>query len=440
MGTGKTVTALGKIVTWMNTGLIKRTLIVSPLSVIPAWANDISRFTDLTFTIVKGGLKQKIDAIERSKAPIMLISYDTIPGRKTSQGLILSTLLKKKFDFIICDEVTYIKSRWANRTQAVTYLCDHIPYHLFLSGTPITNDPTSIITIYRALDKGETFGRNFFMARRRFFIDVGWPYPKWVIKHSMKEEVTKRVYSKAVRVTKDECLDLPPKIFLPRYIELNEAQAQAYSTVASELRKQIEIEGEKISIPTVLTKLVKLAQITSGFLYTEDKTIELGRTKIKLLNELLQNELYDHTKIVVFSRWSKEISMVVEEMSKEWECLVLDGSVPEKQRGLLIKSFQESNRKHIFISNIDVGKFGITLSASSVAVYLSLSFSVEAWLQSQDRIHRISQTKKCLYIPILASGTIDTYIYNSLRKNLEIAKAILDWKELVRVLQNNPGG
>ncbi len=171
-GTGKSATALGKFSILYRDGLAKKLLIVCPLSVIEAWAIEIQKHTYFNFTKLVKGLDNNIRLLGEN-SQIFLITYDSIPGRKSSTlGILLEKLIGARFNMIIVDEATYIQSFSALRTKALTLLCENIKYSLFLSGTPVTNDATKILTIYKLMDDGETYGSNIFRSRNNYFMNV----------------------------------------------------------------------------------------------------------------------------------------------------------------------------------------------------------------------------------------------------------------------------
>ena len=432
-GIGKSLIALSKVDILKNLNLVHKILIICPKTVMVTWAVEIEKHTNLSYTTLTGSVESKINRLKDDKSDIFIITYDSIPGRKTTRGLLFRAIGMSSFDFLICDEVPMIKNREAMRTVPIILFSDLIPQKLFLSGTPVTNDMTSILTIYRALDGGKTFGKNFFSARNRYFKNIGVYFPNWIIKETMKDEFTKKLYSIAVRVTKEECLDLPPKVWSSRYTDLSKEQREYYYPIADDIWKHLYTEQGEINIKSTLDKIGKLSQITSGFLYTkEGGTFFFGSNpKLELLG-LVINEFSNDEKIIVCCRWRAEIKLI-----EEWCCanniLYASLSGETENRRSIISKFQDGDAR-IFICNISVGKYSLTLTAASTIIYYSMGFGIEEFVQFSDRIHRISQTKTCLYIPLLIHNGIDEYIYNSINKKLDTIQAIVD-PELERVLK-----
>jgi SNF2 family DNA or RNA helicase len=431
-GTGKSLIALAKISMLKQAGVLDKVLVVCPRSVIDVWKKEIEKHTDLTSISLTGSLQDKMDMLEK-EADIYILCYDSIPGRKNTLGKMLMALQNKYFDFLIGDEVTHIKSYTALRTQAVTLLCDSISKVLFLSGTPISNNPSSIFTLYRALDS-RIFGTNFFRARGYYFQNHGGKFPDWRIRPEMQDELTRRMYQIAVRVKKDECLDLPSKVWLPRYTDLKADQKSLYTPIAQDLLKHITLPAGRIDIKNAMTKMSKMSQITSGFLYTtKDTAIFTSNPKLDLLNEVLDEVGSD--KVVIYTRWKEDLSMIVGLLKKRrMRHLTIESTT--KDRGKVVTFFQTMPKYRALVSNVSTGGYALTLTASHYIIYYDFNFSIIDFLQSQDRIHRIGQTKTCFYIPLLVKSSIDEYIYESLMKKVDIAKGISDKEGINRLKEN----
>lgn len=438
MGTGKTLTALAKIAHLIAKGEIKNVLIVCPMSAITSWALEIEKHSNLSYRPLLGQLFEKGELLtEYPNEDIYLTSYDSTPGRKRTKDILLNALLSFRFDMIVCDEVTFIKNYDTLRFRAVLQLCDQAEYVLFLTGTPISNRPDSIFNIYRALDKGETFGVNYFRARNKYFTDVGYAFPLWVMKETMKDELTHKIYLKAIRIRKDECLTLPPKILSPRYCNLSDEQNKVYIPVADELLKRFKVGEHRFRITTPLVKLSKLSQICSGFMY-DNKGVAVymkDNAKAELLKDVLE-EIGDE-KVIIFTRWREDQRIVEGVLGQHATYRILSGETRDRKE--VIRAFQEDPKVRVLVSNIAVGGYAITLTASAYAIYYSLNFALTDWLQSQDRIHRVGQTKVCQYIPLLCNGTVDTYVFKALGKKKDLSTSIVD-PELLSELVSSLGG
>jgi len=435
-GVGKSLIALSKLAILSDLGLVHKTLIVCPKTVMLTWGIELKKHTNLTYTMLTGSFDNKIDEIYRSlehPTDVYIMTYDSLPGRENTRGLLLKAIVETNFDFLIGDEATLIQNRESQRARALTLLGDFIPQKLFLSGTPITNNPTSIFSIYRALDGGKTFGKNFFASRNKYFKNVGSFFPQWVPKELMQEELSKKMYSIACRVTKEQCLDLPEKVWSSRYMEMSEEQREFYSPIAQGIIKNLETTSGNIKIQSTLDEIGKLSQILSGFIYTQDRPYYFDPCpKLELLEDVIK-EFPEDEKIIIYCRWREEINILSSwAKSNKYSYVAMDGSTNDKDRAKYVDLFQNSDIK-LFICNIAVGKFSLTLTSSSTIIYYSMGFGIEEFIQSSDRIHRMTQNKTCLYLPLLTNHGMDEYIYDSVSRKVKIAQAITDPEFLRRL-------
>lgn len=432
-GTGKSLTALGKFAVLRYAKLAYTMLVVCPLSVMGTWASEISKHTDFSYYILRGTLEDKVRMLHEC-GDVFIVTYDSLRSQSTYEDYtLLKYILDRHFGFIVCDEATMVKSWRAQRTRALTELCDRIPASLFLSGTPVTNDPTSIFTIYRAMDGGRTFGRNQWSARNTFFHNVGWRYPKWELRPEMFEKLQERLYTRAIRVTKEECLDLPPKIFTPRYCWLEGEQAKVYTMAANELVKELTLPEGRLNMHSILVKIGKLSQITGGSVYTDIGMAKFNPNhKMGLLMETL-SMIPDPEQVVIFCRWVEEIREIQEQLKNAG---VIYGDITQRERVKTIDQFTKGELKYL-IAQESTGGYGINLQTAWNVVYYSQTFSVIDWMQSQDRIHRAGQkADKCVYYLLFAKDTIDEYIWSRLQEKVEIASALTN-KEEQQQLKNN---
>jgi len=423
-GIGKSLIALSKIAILSDLGLIHKTLIVCPKTVMHTWDSEIKKHTSLKHIMLKGSIDAKLSSLAKD-ADIYSITYDAIPGRESTRGTIFWEIGKKRFDFLIGDEVTQIKTREAARSKAIVLLGDLIPNKLFLSGTPITNDPTSIFNIYRALDGGRTFGKNFFAARNKYFKNAGGLYPLWVPRELRGEELAQKMYSIAVRVTKEECLDLPEKVWSSRYMEISDEQKNYYVPIANGILKDLRTLDGRVRIKSALDKIGKLSQILSGFMYTEEgRAYHFTPNPKLILLEDVVGEFPADEKIIIYCRWTEDLDLLSKwAKEKSYSYVALGGDT--RDRGNLIEEFQHGDAK-LFLCNIAVGKYSLTLTSSATIIYYSMGFGIEEFIQSSDRIHRISQNRTCLYLPLLTVGGMDEYIYDVVSNKMKIARAITD--------------
>ena len=237
-------------------------------------------------------------------------------------------------------------------------------------------------------------------------------------------ELSEKLKSFSYRVLKQDCLDLPDKIYMKRQITLTSEQKKVYE----EMRKEAyaHLNGKSITTMTVLTQLMRLHQITCGYVPTDDGTIQ--EIKNNRLNELLNVLDEVEGKVIIWAHYQHDIKKIVEEIEKiHGPRSVIDyyGLTPQDERQGNIKKFQDDPRYRFFVGTPSTGGYGITLTAANTVIYYSNGYDLEKRLQSEDRAHRIGQKKSVTYVDILAEDTVDEKIVKALRKKINIASEVM---------------
>jgi SNF2 family DNA or RNA helicase len=244
-------------------------------------------------------------------------------------------------------------------------------------------------------------------------------------------ELSEKLKAFSYRVLKDDCLDLPPKTFMKRVIQLSPDQLRAYNQM-----KQMALaylNGKSMTTATVLTQLMRLQQITCGHFKADDGTTqEIKNNRIdELINVLDEVE----GKVVIWAHWQRDVNLITKALVKEFGngCYVdYFGLTPQHERQENIRKFQEDNKVRFFVGTPQTGGYGITLTAASTMIYYSNGYDLEKRQQSEARIDRIGQTRPMTYIDIICEDTVDERIVKSLRKKVDIATQIMgeelkDW-------------
>ena len=240
----------------------------------------------------------------------------------------------------------------------------------------------------------------------------------------MLDDFLHRMHSIAFRVTKAECLDLPEITEEMRTIELEPKAKKIYK----ELEKQsyTELSGSEVSAVNVLTKLLRLSQVTGGHLTDDEGDTNLVSTaKLSALADILESALAEDKKLVVMARFVPElndIQTLLENLGIGYASV--RGGV--KDRAEEIRRFQEDKDCRVFIGQIAAAGLGITLTAASTMVFYSLDYSMSNFEQAKARIHRVSQKHPCHYIYLVAKGTVDTKILRALRHKVDLARTLVD--------------
>lgn len=448
-GTGKTRTCIEILRRkFAKNGRVLRTIIFAPIVVCENWKrefalyskvnpNDIVVLNQTGAKRVREFIKWAGDDLSRNK--IFITNYHS-----TGISELYSLFLKYNFEVIVCDESQKVKNPSGIMAKAVAVLADMTKYNFILSGTPILNSPMDIFMQYRILDKGATFGKNFFSFRHAYCIDKNAArantqgyFPKWEVREEMFQILHAKIQASSLRVLKSECLDLPPLVRQEIEVELNAQQKRMYSEMKKEYLAFVD-DLEKTDKPRAVTaqiaatKALRLQQIVSGYAQTEnDGVIPIKDVpRLSALGELLE-ELTPQHKVIVWAVFKENYKMIGELCDKlgiKWTELTGENSARRKEENM--QTFRTDPKCRVIIANPGAGGVGISLVEASYAIYYSKGFSLEADLQSEARNHRGGSEihEKITRIDLVARETIDELVNEALAKKQNVSEQILTWK------------
>ena len=405
-----------------NAGRIRRVLIVAPLSILGVWQDEFNNFADFDYNlaVLTGTSAKKIDTLRHlngNALQVAVINYE-------SAWRLEKELATWNPDLIIADEGHKIKTHNISASKAMHRLGARARYRLLLTGTPVTNKAIDVFSQYKFLNPA-IFGQSFYAFRNRYFDMVGYGNHTPVLKKSMERELTERIHSIAYRATKAECLDLPETTDIIRKVELEPQAMLLYRNLVKDSYAELS-EGE-VTITNVLTKLLRLSQLTGGFLGSDDssKAEQVSTAKLKVLEDIIDSALEENKKLVVIARFIPEINAICRMLDKKGvRYSLLTGSV--KDRDEQVAQFQNYPDVPVFVGQIATAGLGITLTAASTMVFYSLDYSMSNFEQTKARIHRAGQRVPCTYIYLTAAGTVDEKVLKALKNKANLAKSLVD--------------
>lgn len=418
MGTGKSLCA----VAIANAIKAKRVLIVCPKSVIPVWPNQFQKHSKryYHFASCDGSvanklkqIKQALDYGETAPLPVVIvINYDAVWREPVG-----SFLADADFDLLILDESQRIKSPSGKASKYVGSSLQRIPKKLALSGFPMPHSPLDIFAQYRALDPG-IFGQYYGKFRKRYSVMGGFQ-DKQVVAYKNQDELKERFELISYHVTKADALDLPEEVDSIVPITLDPATQKHYTKLERDFYVAVE-EGE-VTAANAMVKLLRLQQLTSGFMKMEASGNEVYKCDAKAvaLKDILEN--LGNEKAVVFCRFRHDIGVIRNVCeSLGYICGELSGAKND-----LTETATYPDHLDVLAVQIQSGGVGVDLSLASVGVYYSLGLSLGDYLQSRSRLHRPGQENKVTFIHLLAEKTIDNKVYRSLEKKQKVIEGIL---------------
>lgn len=429
-GTGKTLTALAVVGRRFLDGQIKRVLIVAPAAVVPVWPKEFAEYADFDYDVLslEGPVKARIKALEAWQ-PSLFLQVAVINYEATWR--MEDELCLWHPDMIICDESQRIKTPSSAQSKCLHRLGRLAKYRLILTGTPVTQGPMDFFSQYKFLDPS-IFGTNYASFKARYMIMGGFE-GRQVIGYQRMPELIAKAHSVAFRVTKVEALDLPEQIDQTLYCELEPKARRIYNDL---LRESVtELDNERvITAANVLSRLLRLSQLTGGYIGSGDAVDEVSHAKLKLLDDTLTDLLHAGKKVVVFARFTAEISAIRRLLEdKRAGYAWIAGEVAQNTRGEEVRRFQENDDCRVFIAQTRTAGLGITLTAADTAIFYSLDYSFADYDQARCRIHRIGQKNSCTYIHLLAKGTVDEKVLRILQQKRSVADDVVDhWRDYIK--------
>ena len=426
MGTGKTLCALALLAQWTDAMTSGRVLIVCPKSVIDVWPMEFDKhmtpavrkrfhITALNQRTVAGKVAaaanaEKLAGIHRMVS-VHIINYDAIWRPEFAKWL-----KDKTMDVVILDEGHRVKSHDGRASRFVGELADRTRKRLVLTGTPMPHSPLDIYGQYRFLDKS-AFGTVFGDFKSRYAVLGGFEMRE-VVAFKNELDMNRRIEAISYRVKKSDVLTLPPVVHVERPVEMCAAAKAIYKNMEKNLYAQVG-SGE-VTAANALVKILRLLQITSGTVETDDgiQTV-VDDSKIKGFCDLVE-DLPATEPVVIFSRFTRDIDLVRTALAGMGRtCAVLDGRINQ------LSEWQAGEYDDIVIQ-IRSGGAGVDLTRSAYAVYYTPTHSLGDHDQSLARLDRHGQIRSVTYFYLISKGTIDEKVYAALQNKRDVVEYVLE--------------
>jgi superfamily II DNA or RNA helicase len=433
MGLGKTVQAIAAAALLKQLRDIERVLIVCPASLKHQWAREIQRFTSLSVQVIEGNPIQRRD-LYRNLEFFNVMNYELVHYDEEE-------LIRRKFDLIILDEAQRIKN-WRTKTA------DRIkrlrsPYAFVLTGTPLENRLDELYSIFQFIDP--TILGPLWRFNQRYYEVERRPSGSYkVLGHKNLDELRRRISPYVLRRVRDEVLlDLPERIDSNFFVEMTEPQWKPYYEYQHRVAKLISQAQRRPLTPDehkiLLGSLVKMRLLCNALalhdpeVKPEDR--EKTAPKLRELREILEDEVASNgRKAILFSEWTNMLNLtepILEKLGLGW--VKLTGDVPSSKRGALIERFFEDPRCQVFLST-DAGGVGLNLQAASMVVNLELPWNPAVLAQRIARAHRHGQPHTVNVVNLVAKGTIEERMLDTLAAKRAVFDAALDMESEVTEL------
>ena len=446
MGTGKSKVLIDNMSMLYDKGKINGALIIAPKGVYNNWysqeipnhlASHIQPKMVLWTASTSKAKDKEYQSLFESGYDLHILVMN-VEAFSTDKGrLFAGKFLRAHRALMAIDESTTIKNPTAKRTKAIVVLGKEAYYKRILTGSPVTKSPLDLFSQCQFLNDSLIESASYYSFKNRYAVmrthNFGGRRVQLVHSYQRLDELASILKKFSYRVLKEDCLDLPDKIYIKREVELSKEQKEAYSTMKS--AALAAVKGKLATAPHELTQMMRLHQITCGHLKNDDDSIsELKNNRMDSLLELLDEV---EGKVIIWANYVHDVEKIVAKLCDEYgpETVVqYYGATPQPQRQKAIKQFQDPKSKvKYFVGNPQTAGYGITLTEAGTVIYYSNGYDLEKRLQSEDRAHRIGQKKSVTYVDLIAPKTVDEKIVKALRNKIDIASQVMgeDLKEWI---------
>lgn len=411
-GTGKTIATLA-VINHLYETVPTKVLVIAPKSIIlSGWVSDChNAFPQLRIQPVIGTRKQKLNAFNLP-ADIYVTNYETMN--------LPFDFFEEEYTILVCDEAVRLKNPRARWTKTIINLSKHIPVRIIISGLITPNNMMEIYAPMNIVAPGQ-LGKNFWQFRGRYFTPDPFSYQSrtWVPKKGSEEKIAEVISPFIIRHEKSKCLDLPGKIHSVREIEMTRKQASYYKEMKQ--TAILQLQDATVSAVTKASMIGKLAQISAGFIYDRLKdTHYFDSAKLNELNDLLTGELAAE-QVLIFYNFKGEVELFKELYP---DAAFITGGQGSASQEAAIKNFK-SDKSRLLFASVKAAKYGLTFTNCSYTIYFSMNYSLDDIYQSQERTHRIGQTRTVNYIYLITKNTVDEVIYDTIQKKQTLNDLII---------------
>ncbi len=437
MGTGKTKVLIDNMAMLYDRGKIDSALIIAPKGVVKTWYEQelpthlpehIENVSVLWQSHITKTQQEKLESLFETETALHILIMN-VEAFSTEKGMkFASKFLNSHKTLMAIDESTTIKTPTAKRTKNIISLGKNAKYKRIMTGSPVTKNPLDLYTQCEFLDPYLLDHASYYSFRNRYAVmksmHVRGRTIQVVDAFQNLAELSDKLQGFSYRVLKEDCLDLPDKIFTKRHITLTGEQRKLYDQMKK--TALATLNGKITSTVTVLTQLMRLHQITCGHFTADDgstQLVENNRVK-ELMNVLEETE----GKGIIWANYQRDITQIIEAIVKEYgPGSVVDyyGLTPQDERQDNIRKFQSDPKCRFLVGTPATGGYGLTLTAANTVIYYSNGYDLEKRLQSEDRAHRIGQIKSVTYVDLIAEDTVDEKITKALRRKINIASEVL---------------
>ena len=434
MGCGKSKVLIDNI-TWLYENKhIDTAIIIAPKGVYMNWKNseipthlpdDVPHKMYIWKSNANKSEKIILEEGVRSRVilRILLVNVEAFATAKVKKYL--QAFIHRSNFLLAVDESTTIKNIKAKRTKEILKLGQSAKYKRILTGSPITQSPMDLYSQCYFLDKDLLGFDSYWSFQGRYAIirqtRIGNHSFQQIVGFRNLSELTDKLHRFSYRVTKEQALDLPEKIYTTREVNLTSDQIRHYNSMKDVAVAFLE-SGDMVTAPEVMTRLLRLQQLLCGYLVTDDgETVEIANHRIDAMLDTIEEM---DGKVIIWSRFRHDIKKIRKALEKDYgsgTVVTYYGDTSQEDRDKAIDRFQNDEGTRFFVGNAQTAGRGLTLTAATNVIYYSNDFNLETRIQSEDRCHRIGQKNNVLYVDLVVPDSIDIHIVKVLQSKITLA-------------------
>ena len=434
MGCGKSKVLIDNM-TWLYENKhIDTAIIIAPKGVYMNWKNSEipthlpDDVPNNVYVWKSGANKSEKIVLEegtrtRDKLRILLVNVEAFATAKVKKYL--QAFIHRSNFLLAVDESTTIKNIKAKRTKEILKLGQSANYKRILTGSPITQSPMDLYSQCYFLDKELLGFDSYWSFQGRYAIirqtRIGNHSFQQIVGFRNLSELTDKLHRFSYRVTKEQALDLPEKIYTTREVNLTSDQIKHYNSMKDSAVALLD-GGDMVTAPEVMTRLLRLQQLLCGYLVTDDgETVEIANHRIDAMLDTIEEM---DGKVIIWSRFRHDIKKIRKALEKDYgsgTVVTYYGDTSQEDRDKAIDRFQNDEGTKFFVGNAQTAGRGLTLTAATNVIYYSNDFNLETRIQSEDRCHRIGQKNNVLYVDLVVPDSIDIHIVKVLQSKITLA-------------------
>lgn len=415
MGCGKSAPVCVRIAMGFAENQFSRVLIVCPKNALDVWPHELATHAGIDSVVVVSGSQQRRQRAYKSSAKIFVVGFETARAD-------VDTLLSMDFGAVVVDEAHRIKTVTAKTSRAVRRIGAKASYRYALTGTPAPNSPIDVCGILAFLDPAILGTESITALRARYCVEIQRDRFRQIVGHKNLDDLAARTATVSHRITKKECLDLPPKIFETRAVTMTTEQARIYRDVKNEA---VALFNEGVlSVANILAESLRLLQIVGGFI-CDNEGVQYAipdNPKITMLVDLV-SDLDPSEPVIVWCSFVAEVQAVAEALSGFGDVVLHYGEISHEARRENIERFRNGDAR-FFVATPQSAREAITLTNCATMIYYSRTYNLLDWSQSQDRSHRIGQDRPLTIVSLVCHGTIDDRVAKALERKESVQEII----------------